>query len=104
MRRTAFLRKLSAAGVGVFMALSCAAVAACTPGESTHEHSWSSTWTSDGTNHWHTCSGCDEVDGRAAHTYGEWVVTTPATETADGEQTRECTVCGYEETQTIPEH
>ncbi len=102
MRRTAFLRKLSAAGVGVFMALSCAAVAACTPGESTHEHSWSSTWTSDGTNHWHTCSGCDEVDGRAAHTYGEWVVTTPATETADGEQTRECTVCGYEQTQTIP--
>ena len=35
--------------------------------------------------------GCD-------HTYGAWVVTTPATCTAAGEETRTCTACGATET------
>ena len=33
---------------------------------------------------------------------GTWEVVTPATETSEGEEKRECTTCGYEETRTTP--
>ena len=35
------------------------------------------------------------------HTYGEWTVTTPATCTENGEETRECSVCHEKETRPI---
>ena len=37
-----------------------------------------------------------------AHDWGEWVVTTPATCTENGEKTRTCNACGKEETSNIP--
>lgn len=37
-----------------------------------------------------------------AHTYGDWTVTTPATCTTPGEETRTCTACGETETREIP--
>lgn len=37
-----------------------------------------------------------------AHKFGAWTVTTPATCTKDGVETRTCTVCQETETQTIP--
>lgn len=37
-----------------------------------HEHQWSTAWEYDNTNHWHTCSGCNEKSGSAAHTMGEF--------------------------------
>lgn len=37
-----------------------------------------------------------------AHSYGEWVVDTPATCTTAGQKKRTCTECGYVETQEIP--
>ena len=37
-----------------------------------------------------------------AHTWGEWEVTTPATETSTGVETRSCGVCGKTETREIP--
>ena len=37
-----------------------------------------------------------------AHSYGEWVVDTPATCTTAGEETHTCSVCGHVETQEIP--
>ena len=47
----------------------------------THTHSWSSTWSSDNTHHWHECNadGCpvtdnSQKDGYAAHTYDQKVV------------------------------
>lgn len=70
--------------------------------ESAHEHSWSTEWSSDGTHHWHVCDGCDSVTDRATHTYGSWVVTTPATETTEGEQQRSCIECGYTQRQAVP--
>jgi uncharacterized repeat protein (TIGR02543 family) len=36
-----------------------------------------------------------------SHDWGEWTETTPATATATGEETRECTVCGATETRDI---
>ncbi len=34
-----------------------------------HVHDWSDTWSKDGTSHWKTCSGCDEKDSYAEHSY-----------------------------------
>ena len=56
-----------------------------------HEHTAGSEWKSDKTNHWHTCTECDEVMDEAAHTPGEWQV-----DAESGEHYRVCTVCGYE--------
>ena len=66
-----------------------------TPTDTTpvHEHSPSAEWSKDETNHWHTCSGCEEVLDLAAHTYVD-EVTTPTYE-AGGYTTHTCSVCGY---------
>lgn len=56
-----------------------------------HEHTAGSEWKSDKTNHWHTCTECDEVMDEAAHTPGEWQI-----DAESGEHYRVCTVCGYE--------
>ena len=72
-----------------------------------HEHSWSTEWTSNETHHWHECAnaGCDieaiaDMDGYAEHTFGDWTITTPATPDADGEKTRKCD-CGRTETAVV---
>lgn len=56
-----------------------------------HEHTAGSEWKSDETNHWHTCTECDEVMDEAAHTPGEWQI-----DAESGEHYRVCTVCGHE--------
>ena len=67
-----------------------------------HEHSiHDETWKYDDTNHWKECS-CGEKLNVANHAYGEWSVTKPATETEAGSRERDCTVCDYVQTETIP--
>jgi hypothetical protein len=67
-----------------------------------HTHTAGTTWSSDATNHWQTCTAGDgEEMNSAAHTFSEWTVTKAATEDEEGSQTRTCTVCGYEQTGTI---
>ena len=66
-----------------------------------------SDWKSDHTDHWKECTvvGCGVIieDSKAAHTAGEWIIDTPATDTTDGSKHKECTVCGYTmATETIP--
>ena len=70
---------------------------------SVHTHTYSADWTSDATNHWHaaTCEHKTEVSEKAAHTFGEAVVTKPASETETGIKTYTCTVCKYEKTESI---
>ena len=69
----------------------------------THVHDWSSEWTSDGTNHWHACSGCNEKKDNAAHSFGEWETSNLGTLLNDSRfnldtvKTRKCTVCDFEE-------
>ncbi len=76
-----------------------------------HYHTWSRTWTTDDTHHWHKCTapGCpvtdpDRKDGYAPHT----AVTDPAKDptcTEDGKtEGSHCSVCGYVITaqETIP--
>ena len=101
MNKKGFLSLLFAAVSAASLA-SAISLAACTPAEDKHEHQWSAEWSSDGANHWHECSGCDETQDESAHTWGEWEVTKEATATEAGSRQRECTVCGYTQTETIP--
>ena len=67
-----------------------------------HEHGiHDETWKYDKTQHWQECS-CGEKLNVANHAYGEWRVTKPATETEEGSKARDCTVCDYVQTETIP--
>ena len=75
-----------------------------------HTHSWDTAWTSDSDYHWHNCTAADctvndnsQKDSYAAHTPSDWIVDQPATETQDGSQYKECTICGHEtEREAIP--
>ncbi len=58
-------------------------------------------WKYDNTEHWQECS-CGEKLNVAEHSYGNWKETKPATETEAGSRERDCTVCDYVQTETIP--
>ena len=60
----------------------------------------SNKWESDKDNHWNVY-GCGTIMNKAAHTWGEGVVTTPATCITAGEKTVTCAKCGYQKTETI---
>ena len=67
-----------------------------------HTHSYGTDWKYDDTNHWHECECGDKAD-IAAHSASEWIIDTAATETAEGTEHKECTVCKKVlETATIP--
>ncbi len=69
--------------------------------EPAHVHTFASEWSISETQHWHECS-CGEKADSAAHSFGNWEILTEASETVQGLKKHVCTVCGYEETQTIP--
>lgn len=71
-------------------------------GEKVSDHAAAAEWKHDEHDHWHVCSfdGCDVVLDKAAHSFGEWSVVTPATFEKDGVEHRVCG-CGYEETRPI---
>ena len=56
--------------------------------ETHHEQAW-------------TCCGLVTV-AKAAHTFGDWVVTKRPTSREEGEKARTCSVCGYTETKVLP--
>ena len=65
-------------------------------------HSAGTAWEKDTAYHWHLCTSCgSEIMDKAAHTYGDWVTVTEATETEAGLRKRTCSVCGYEQTEEI---
>ncbi|MBQ6315460.1 MAG: hypothetical protein IJI11_07705, partial [Mogibacterium sp.] len=82
-----------------------------------HVHEWNSrysvdesaTCNKDGSESIH-CSKCDAVKEGSeriipaiGHNWGEWITTIAPTETAAGQQSRTCSVCGFTETQEIPQ-
>lgn len=69
-----------------------------------HEHTFSSDWSSDETNHWHaaTCEHTNERKDVGVHTWGEWAVKTAAKCEEAGVKARKCSVCQYEQTEEIP--
>lgn len=89
-------------------------------------HSYETTWTTDGTSHWHKCANCDEITDKAdhifdtnncakdrtctecgyvkpagQHSWNDGEVTTPATCTTDGVKTFTCKVCQEKKTEPI---
>ncbi|MDE6047221.1 MAG: BspA family leucine-rich repeat surface protein [Anaeroplasmataceae bacterium] len=64
------------------------------------EHKYSEDWSSDDANHWHECL-CGLKKDEAGHTYGDWIITQPATVDKPGLKKRNCTVCEYEQTEVI---
>ena len=71
-------------------------------GLDTSNHTALSDWIFDETGHWKTCSACSTDIEKTAHTYSEWQITQKATATEAGAKCRECSVCHYKETATIP--
>ena len=84
----------------------------------THVSKKAATCTADGNIEYWTCSACgkyfSDAEGKAeikesatvikaaGHTWGSWKVTKEATTTAEGQETRTCSVCGAKETRAIP--
>ena len=60
-----------------------------------HTHTYADAWSYDNTYHFHasTCGHASEVSGKAAHTYGEWIIDREPTEDVAGAKHRVCTVC-----------
>ena len=96
------MKKLRIITMLLMVACIMLAICSCTQ-EQDHKHSYSDEWTADEKNHWHVCigEGCDQIAGSTAHSFGDGVVTTPATEEAEGVLTKTCSVCGYEKTEAI---
>lgn len=83
----------------------CGAVGTKIESTPTDDHNWSTTWSSDGKYHWHKCTdnGCTEIKDYAPHDFDDnWVIDTPATSYQNGSRHRDCTVCGYRQTESIP--
>lgn len=67
-----------------------------------HIHGFSTDWTEDDTYHWHTCSGCTEISGKAEHTWNNGEITLEATDTTSGIKTFTCSICQATKTEPIP--
>jgi len=76
------------AGAVALMTLVMGIISCSVESEELHQHTYSKEWTSDATNHWHaaTCEHKTEVKDKAAHTFGDAVVTKESTETEEGEK------------------
>lgn len=65
-------------------------------------------WNKNSKGHWHECLVCGISTSVISHTENSGVITTPATETADGVKTYSCTECGYvirtEAIKPVPNH
>ena len=62
------------------------------------EHNYSTEWSHDGSHHWHACldAGYEDVKGSfGEHTYGSWIIDTPATKEQEGSRHHICSACGY---------
>ncbi len=68
-----------------------------------HKHKYATEWSSDANYHYHKCieDGCEAMQDKTIHTFGEWTTSTNATCTENGEKYRECLECGHREIQAI---
>jgi hypothetical protein len=69
----------------------------------THTHVYGTAWSKTAEQHWRECS-CGYKKDMANHQW-QWIVTTPATETAEGVETETCGVCAATKgTRPMPRH
>ena len=65
-------------------------------------HNYSDEWEYDGTNHWHECTECGDKKDTDTHSYEDWTLTSNPTLTATGTANRTCSICDYEQTESVP--
>ena len=65
------------------------------------EHTDIGEWYQNEKEHWHICNYCSGEVDRAEHTFSGWITVNPATENADGTRMRACTVCGFEQSESV---
>lgn len=74
-------KRMLAVALLAIVAVLCMAMVAC---NTAHEHVYETNWSYNETEHWHKCTGCDEVSDKAAHSGGKATCTAKAI----------CEVCG----------
>lgn len=69
-----------------------------------HEHTFSESWSSNETHHWHaaTCEHSSEKKDNGEHNWNSGVVTTEPTTTSMGLKTFTCQLCGKTKTEDVP--
>ena len=65
-----------------------------------HTHTYGTDWNHDANYHWHECS-CGDIADKAAHDFGGWIIDKEPTETEAGSRHRDCTVCAYQQSESI---
>lgn len=88
---------------GLILVLSTMLLAGCCDTNDS-AHKYGAKYGYDDTNHWKVCldEGCDNIkeSSKEAHDMGEWTVTTKATSTKEGVETRKCKTCAFSETRS----
>lgn len=74
-------KRMLAVALLAIVAVLCMTMVAC---NTAHEHVYETNWSYNETEHWHKCTGCDEVSDKAAHSGGKATCTAKAI----------CKVCG----------
>lgn len=74
-------KRMLAVALLAIVAVLCMTMVAC---NTAHEHVYETNWSYNETEHWHKCTGCDEVSDKAAHSGGKATCTAKAI----------CEVCG----------
>lgn len=94
------LKKVAGIAVAAVLALG---MFGCSNDTNSHEHIFAKAWTYDDTYHWKEalCDDTDAIKDKAEHNFGEWTTTEQPSEEAEGAKERECSECGYKETETI---
>lgn len=64
-------------------------------------HDFGESWESNASGHWHECSICETKVDQESHQFGAWTVVKEATSDKAGSRMRECSVCGYQQTEAI---
>ena len=99
------MKKLTSLLLALLLLLGTMALfASCQKPEEPHTHEFNTFWNRNPQEHWHDCKDddCTEVSDKAAHEFGEGVITKAATPTADGERKFTCPVCGQTKTEPVP--
>lgn len=97
------MKKYLSIVISMMLVVALLGMVACdvVPGD-THQHTFSTEWSTSDTEHWHvaTCEHTTEVSDRAPHDFNV-EVTRVATATEPGEAVRTCKVCGFSKTETL---
>ena len=66
------------------------------------EHTFGLSWSYDENDHWRVCTcGHNEIKDKASHAFASWVIDVDPSETSEGKRHRSCSVCAYQQEETL---